>query len=52
MLVLTRAVGEKVSIGDDLIVEVVEVKAGRVKLAFKCPKTMQILREELIEPKP
>lgn len=47
MLVLTRRRGERVLIGDDIEVAVVEVRGDRVKLAFKAPLDVPIHREEL-----
>lgn len=49
MLVLSRKTGESVQIGDNIVVRVVEVKGGRVRLAFDAPNDVQILREELAE---
>lgn len=47
MLKLTRRIGETVFIGDDISVTVVEIRSGRVKLDFKAPFEMLILRGEL-----
>ncbi len=47
MLVLTRKVGEKINIGDDIIVTVVEVGKGSVRLGIKAPKQKSIHRHEI-----
>jgi carbon storage regulator CsrA len=47
MLVLTRKLGEKVIIGDNITIAVVAVENGRVRLAFDAPKEILILRAEL-----
>lgn len=47
MLVLTRRRGEKVVIGQDVTVEVVDVNVGRVRLAFDAPQQVSIDREEV-----
>lgn len=47
MLVLTRKLGEKILIGDDIEIEVVEVGKSRMKLAIKAPTQARILRSEL-----
>lgn len=47
MLVLTRKLGEKVLIGDDVVVTVVDIQGGKVRLAFEAPKNTVILRKEL-----
>ena len=46
-LVLTRRAGESVAVGDYLI-EVVSVKGAEVKLAFIAPKSVRVVRTELL----
>jgi carbon storage regulator CsrA len=50
MLVLSRTVGEKVFIGDNITVTVVRVRGDEVRIGFDAPKEVKILRKE-IEPK-
>lgn len=47
MLVLTRRENEKVVIGDNITVEVLEIRGGRVKLGFHAPGDVNIVRGEL-----
>lgn len=49
MLVLTRKQGEKVVIGSNITVTVVEVKGNRVRLAFEAPGQVCIMRSELVD---
>lgn len=49
MLVFSRKEGEKVCIGDDVIITVVEIDRGRVRLGIVAPKGVLILREELAD---
>lgn len=49
MLVLTRRVGDKVCIGDDVTLEVVSVDSGKVRLGIVAPKEVLVLRAELLE---
>jgi len=49
MLVLSRKVGERIHIGDEVFVEVRRVAGKRVTLAINAPKTIRILRGELIQ---
>ena len=42
MLVLSRKVGEKIVIGNNITVSVVEVKGNRVRLAFDAPNDVCI----------
>jgi carbon storage regulator len=47
MLVLSRKVGERVLIGDGIVVQVLEVLGYRVRLGVEAPTGVRILREEL-----
>ncbi len=47
MLVLSRRIGEKICIGDDITVVVTDVRGDRVRLGFQCPARVRVLREEL-----
>jgi carbon storage regulator len=47
MLVLSRKVGEKILIGDNIAVTVVRVAQGVVRLGVEAPKEMPIVREEI-----
>lgn len=47
MLVLTRKIGETIRIGDDVTVQVLEVRGGQVRLGLAAPASVRIFREEL-----
>jgi carbon storage regulator len=47
MLVLSRKVGERVTIGDGVVVTVLEVKGRQVRLGFEAPPDVPIWRGEL-----
>ncbi len=49
MLVLQRKKGQALMIGDDIKISVVEVSPDGVRLAIDAPKSVKILREELVE---
>ena len=49
MLILTRKLGERINIGDDIIVTLVEIKGAQVKLGIEAPRHIEIYREELFE---
>ena len=49
MLILTRKLGERITIGDDIIITLLEVKGSQVKLGIKAPKTISIHRHEIYE---
>jgi carbon storage regulator len=47
MLVLTRKPGEKVVIGQGIVVTVLSVDGGRIRLGIEAPDDVPILRGEL-----
>ncbi|MFM9959777.1 MAG: carbon storage regulator CsrA [Planctomycetaceae bacterium] len=49
MLVLTRKINESVRIADNIEVVVLEVKHGKVRLGFRCPDDVPILRKEVYD---
>jgi carbon storage regulator len=49
MLVLSRKRGERIVIGDDIVLTVVEVRGDRVRLGFEAPAATPINREEIYD---
>lgn len=49
MLVLSRKIGEKIHVGNDITIEVRRVAGNRVTLAVEAPRDVRILRGELRE---
>jgi carbon storage regulator len=49
MLILTRKLGEKINIGDDITVTLLEIKGAQVKLGIDAPKRIGIHRNEIYE---
>lgn len=47
MLILTRKVGERIRIGDEIEISIVEVKGRSVRIGVAAPKGMSVLREEV-----
>lgn len=47
MLVLTRKIGEKVMIGDDVTVTILGLFGNHVRLGINAPKSVDIHREEI-----
>jgi carbon storage regulator len=47
MLILTRKVGESITIGDNVTITVVASKGGQVRIGIDAPKTVSITRSEL-----
>lgn len=48
MLVLTRRKGERVMIGSNMSVTILDVQGSRVKLGIDCPRAVPVLRDELL----
>ncbi len=49
MLILSRRVNEKIVIGDDIVVSVIEVRGDQVKLGIEAPRSVKVFREEVFE---
>ncbi|MBF0170577.1 MAG: carbon storage regulator CsrA [Nitrospinae bacterium] len=47
MLVLTRKLGESVTIGDSIKISVIDIKGRQVRLGIEAPSSMAIHREEI-----
>jgi carbon storage regulator len=47
VLIITRKEGEKVMIGDDVVVTVVEVNGNTIRLGIDAPRALPVYREEL-----
>lgn len=49
MLVLSRKTNESIRIADNIEVVVLEVKHGKVRLGFRCPDDVSVLRKEVYD---
>jgi carbon storage regulator CsrA len=49
MLILGRKEGEKIHLGNDIIIQIVEINKGVIKLGIDAPKDVIVLRGELID---
>jgi carbon storage regulator len=47
MLTISRRQGERILIGDDIVIEIVEVSGGTVRVGITAPREQRIYREEL-----
>ncbi len=47
MLILTRRVDERIFIGDDITLCVLDIEGNRVRLGLEAPRDVAILREEV-----
>lgn len=49
MLVLSRKPGESIQIDENISVTVSEVRGGRVRLSIDAPRSVRIVRKEVLE---
>ena len=48
MLVLSRKTGEALVIGEEIVVEILEIRGDAVKLGISAPKKIPVWRRELL----
>ncbi len=49
MLVLTRKAGEGILIGDDIKIQIIEMKGGGIRIGIDAPREKKIYRQEVYE---
>ena len=49
MLVLKRNSGDKIKIGKDIVVSILEIEGSSIKIGIEAPRHVSILRMELFE---
>ncbi|HEV7812279.1 MAG TPA: carbon storage regulator CsrA [Leifsonia sp.] len=49
MLVLTRKVGERVLIGDDIVVTILDSRGDGIRIGIDAPRGVRIQRDEVIK---
>lgn len=47
MLILSRKVGEKLIIGEDIVVTILGVNSGQIRIGIDAPKDVDVHREEV-----
>jgi carbon storage regulator len=48
MLVLSRKLGEKIIIGENITITVVDIDRGKIRLGIEAPRDVPIFRQELL----
>jgi carbon storage regulator len=48
MLVLSRKLGEKICIGENICITVVDIDRGKIRLGIEAPRSVPIFRQELL----
>ncbi len=49
MLILSRKINEKIMIGDDVSVTIIEIRGDQVKIGIEAPKSVKVFRQEVFE---
>ena len=49
MLILSRKINEKVMIGEDISVSVIEIRGDQVRLGIDAPKNVKVYRQEVFD---
>lgn len=52
MLVLSRKLGEKIYINDNICITVVDIDRGKIRLGIEAPRDVPIFRQELLGNQP
>jgi len=50
ILVLSRKRGERIHIGEDIVITVVDVDRGKVRIGVEAPRDVPVYRQELLPP--
>jgi carbon storage regulator len=49
MLILSRKVNEKIMIGDDISVSIIEIRGDQVRIGVDAPKKVKVFRQEVFD---
>lgn len=49
MLVLTRKAGERIVIGDDIVITILDTRGDGIRIGIDAPKGVKIQREEVLQ---
>lgn len=47
MLILTRKLGERICIGDDICISILGINRSQIRLGIEAPKEISVHREEI-----
>ncbi|MDR3342970.1 MAG: carbon storage regulator CsrA [Treponema sp.] len=49
MLILSRKVNEKIMIGDDISIAIIDIQGDHIRIGVDAPKTVKIFRQEVFD---
>ena len=49
MLILSRKIDEKIQIGDDITITIIDIHGEQVKIGVEAPKSIKVFRQEVFE---
>ena len=52
MLVLSRKVGERIQLGEDVVLTVLKVGHNRIQIGISAPRDLDVRRSEIVPAKP
>jgi len=47
VLIITRRAGERIRVGDDVVVEIIEIAGNSVRVGISAPRSVPVYREEI-----
>ena len=47
MLILSRKIDEKIKIGEDITLTIIEIRGDQVKIGVEAPKNVKVFRQEV-----
>jgi carbon storage regulator len=48
MLILSRKVNEKILIGDDITISIIEIKGDQIRIGVDAPRYIRVFRQEVL----
>ena len=49
MLILSRKINEKIMIGDDISISIIEIRGDQVRIGVDAPKAVKVFRQEVFD---
>lgn len=49
MLILSRKIDEKIRIGEDIVITLIDVHGDQVKIGVEAPKNVKVFRQEVFD---